>query len=105
MASFQAHAGIQASSSSFTMSIELIGLQCQLNSPSLSCGKWYSFCSVSSPQSSMSSAHSLCSLPLLFFPSITPNSAVLNFLSLPIQAHFLPYCFLQDRLFPFHSTE
>src|SRR6218665_552112 len=35
---------------------------------------------VTSPQSSISSDLSLCRLPLLFFPSITPNITVSSFL-------------------------
>src|SRR6218665_2061695 len=71
-----------------TMSVELVGLQGQLDSPSLSFAKWYSFCSVSSPQCSMSSAHSLCGINRLFFPSITPKITALCFLSSPILAKF-----------------
>src|SRR6218665_1155346 len=68
-----------------------IGLLTTFDTPSLSCTKWYSFCSVSSPQSSMSSAHSLCGLSLLCFCSITPNFSVLSFThsgDISKQAHF-----------------
>src|SRR6218665_2182678 len=91
------------------MSAVIIGLQCQLDSPSPAVPILCQM--VSSLQSSMSSTHSLCGLPLLFFPSMTPNITVLRFLSSPMfgdmskQAHFPPYCFLQDLLFSINSTE
>src|SRR6218665_591285 len=79
-----------------------------LDSPSLSCCKWYNFCSVSSSQCSISSAHSLCGLPLLFFPSITPNikfPVLTNSDNVSEQVHIPPYFFLHDDLCLVHSTE
>src|SRR6218665_3151370 len=96
------------------MSVMLIGLQCQLDSLSPS---------VSILRQMVQFLH--CILAPVFYVvlafSVWSSSFVLSFhyskhhcLKFPVvthsgdvskQAHFTPYCFLQDRLFPGDSTE
>src|SRR6218665_3322683 len=99
------------------MSVVLVGLQCQLDSPSPS---------VSILRQMVQFLHCLqCILAPVFYV-VRPFSAwscsfVLSLhysehhcLKFPVvthcgdmskQAHFTPYCFLQNRLFSVHSTE
>src|SRR6218665_3369854 len=70
------------------MSVVLVGLQCQPDSPSPSVSilrqmVQFQQC-IPSPQSFMSSVHSQCGLPVLFFPSIYSEHHCLKF---PVVTH------------------
>src|SRR6218665_403241 len=70
-------------------------VQCVLSQSSVSSASVWSSSFVPPPHNRLHHSKYHC----LEFPVVAHSGDV------PKQTHFLPHCFLQDRLFPVHSTE